>query len=81
MFTPCRVFVDPDLSLLRLHYCPLPSQQTGLKMARTEDRKSYTVQDLTVAGEGEAQNGVYIFPPFLLVAWLANSYTTAVCWP
>lgn len=50
-------------------------------MARTEDRKSYTVQDLTVAGEGEAQNGVYIFPPFLLVAWLASSYTTAVCWP
>lgn len=46
-----------------------------------EDRKSRSVQGLFVAGKGKAQNGVYIFPPFLLVAWPAGGYTTAVCWP
>ena len=46
-----------------------------------ENGKSCSVQGLLVAGKGKAQNGVYIFPLFLLVAWLAGSYTTAVCWP
>lgn len=46
-----------------------------------EDRKGHTVQGLPVAGERRAQRGVYIFPPFLLVALPAGGYTTVVCWP
>ena len=54
---------------------------TGLEVVGLEGRKGCAVQGLPLAGEGQAQHAVYIFPPFLLVALLAGGYTTAVCWP
>lgn len=76
-----RASVTPGLGLLGLHDHPFTGQPTGLEVVGMEGRKGCAVQGLPVAGEGQAQHAVYIFPPFLLVALLAGGYTTAVCWP